>query len=81
MKKLILGMIGYLMALIAVAVLNSVVLLQFHPLAYYYTWRGVLLSGLVSTAEQAVLWPANIRFVNDFFVPNWKRIFRANKEL
>lgn len=59
MKKFILMLTVWVVAMISVAFANNVILLQYHPLEYYYTPAGLMLTATVVGVECLILWPAS----------------------
>lgn len=57
MKKFWFRLAVWFAGLITVAWGNNAVLLHFHPLEYYYTPSGLLLTTAVIAVEAIVLWP------------------------
>lgn len=47
----------YLGSLVSIAWANYAVMLHFHPLAYYYTPKGMLLSAGIAVAQALIIWP------------------------
>lgn len=61
MKKFQIKFVLWTIGLVAVAWANYAVLTHFHPLDYYYTPAGVLLSAVVSSVEALILMPLSIK--------------------
>lgn len=58
MKKLMVKYVIFLLGLIGIAIVNNVVMLKFHPLEFYYTPTGMLISIIVMGIESLFLFPA-----------------------
>ena len=56
--KLILKWILFIAGMIGVAILNNTLLTSWHPVEYYWTLPGILLSGAYCAVEAVVLFPA-----------------------
>ena len=56
--KLILKWVLLVAGLIGVVVLNYAILTSWHPMEYYWTLPGMLLSGGYSAVESVILFPA-----------------------
>lgn len=69
MKKFYIRMAVYLAAVVAVAWGNNAVLLHFHPLEYYYTPTGILLTTAVAVAEALIMWPIGSWLFDHWIVP------------
>lgn len=69
MKKFYIRMVVYLAAVVAVAWGNNVVLLHFHPLEFYYTPTGILLTSAVMVVEALTLWPAGSWLFDHWIIP------------
>jgi hypothetical protein len=63
MKKFWFRLVVELITLVGIAWLNNAVLLHFHPLEYYYTPSGILLTAVTMTAEAVILWPLTIHYL------------------
>ena len=59
MKNTIVRFCIWCAIMVAIAWANNFVLLQLHPLSYYYTAPGWWMSAAVSVAEAAVIWPVS----------------------
>lgn len=57
MKKFWIRLAAYFGGLLALAWIYNAVLLHLHPLEYYYTRTGLLLSAGVTVAEVLILYP------------------------
>ncbi len=57
MKKILFRFTMYMATLVAIAWGNNAALLHFHPLEYYYTLPGILLTAAVAIVEAMVLTP------------------------
>lgn len=68
MKKFWIKLWIGLLAMVGIAVANNVVLLKLHPLSYYYTPAGMLITAIVSAVESAILWPTTSWYINKFLV-------------
>lgn len=55
--KLILKWVLFITGMIGVAILNYSLLGSWHPMEYYWTIPGILLSGVYSAVEAIVLFP------------------------
>ena len=69
MKKFYIRMAVYLAAVLAVAWGNNAVLLHFHPLEFYYTPTGILLTTAVAIAEAVVLMPIGNWAFDHWIIP------------
>jgi len=58
MKKLLIRYALFLLGLIGIGVVNNVVMLRFHPLEFYYTPTGLLISTIAFGIESLFLFPA-----------------------
>lgn len=72
MKKFFTRFCIYMVAMIAIAVANNVVMLKFHPLSYYYTAPGWWLSAAISTAEALVIWPLSAMVWKRWIIPSYE---------
>ena len=72
MKKFWFRLAVYFMAVLTVAWGNNAVLLHFHPLEYYYTPTGILLTTAVAIAEALVLLPAGNWAFDHWIIPAQK---------
>lgn len=72
MKKFWFRLCLYLGAMLAVAWGNNAVLLHFHPLEYYYTPTGILLTSAVAFAEAVVLLPIGNWVFDHWIIPAQK---------
>lgn len=68
MKKTIIMIIVMVAALIGIAIANNAVLLGVHPLEYYYTPRGMLLTSVVCGLEFLAPIPVIGWYVKKFFL-------------
>lgn len=71
MKRFWIHLTIFLGSAVGIAVLNNVVLLRLHPLAYYYTPAGMLLSMAVQAVELLISWPLRKRYWNRIILPAW----------
>lgn len=72
MKKFYIRLAVYFAAMVAVAWGNNAVLLHFHPLEYYYTPTGILLTSAVMAVEALTLWPAGGWLFDHWIIPAQK---------
>lgn len=72
MKKFCIRLAVYFAAMVAVAWGNNAVLLHFHPLEYYYTPTGILLTSAVMAVEALTLWPAGGWLFDHWIIPAQK---------
>ena len=80
MKKFWFRLAVYLMAVLAVAWGNNAVLLHFHPLEYYYTPTGILLTTAVAIAEAVILLPAGNWAFDNWIIPAQKEGLAKEEE-
>ena len=59
----------YLGSLVSIAWANYAVMLHFHPLAYYYTPRGMLLSAGIAVAQALIIWPLSQVYLKRRILP------------
>ena len=57
MKKLIVKWVLFIAGMIGVAILNYTLLTSWHPVEYYWTLPGILLSWAYCSVEVVVLFP------------------------
>jgi len=69
MKKFWFRLAVYMLAVLAVAWGNNAVLLHFHPLEFYYTPTGILLTSAVMAVEALTLWPAGNWLFDRWIIP------------
>lgn len=69
MKKFWILWIVYFGLLIGIAVANNVVLLNLHPLSYYYTAPGWWKSAAISAAEAMIIWPLSWIYLKKILIP------------
>ncbi len=69
MRKFWFRLAVYLVSMVAVAWSNNAALLHFHPLAYYYTPMGMLLTAVVCCAETAVVLPVSKILFQHWIIP------------
>ncbi len=69
MKKFWIRLSVYSAALVGIAWGNYAVLLHFHPLAYYYTPAGMLITAIVTCVESALLWPISHTVLMNWVLP------------
>ena len=72
MKKFYIRLAVYLAAVVAVAWGNNAVLLHFHPLEYYYTPTGILLTTAVAVVEALIMWPTGSWLFDHWIIPAHK---------
>ena len=80
MKKFWFRMAVYLVSMVAVAWSNNAALLHFHPLAYYYTPMGMLLTAVVCCAETFVIWPVSKILFQHWILPSLKEGLEGEKK-
>ena len=56
MKKIIFNFVVFTLIIFAIAAANNYVLLELHPLSYYYTIQGMLFTTVVTAIEFPVIW-------------------------
>ena len=89
MKKFWFRLAIMLVGFCGITVANNVVLLNLHPLAYYYTPSGLMLNAIVMTVEAAILWPVSgwycrkylLSALSDGATDEIKEIVTESKEL
>jgi len=69
MKKFWIRLAVYMAGVVAVAWGNNAVLLHFHPLEYYYTPAGMLITAVVCCVEAVTLWPFGSWLMDHWVVP------------
>ena len=57
MKKLLIRLAIIVAGLIGISVANNAVMLKIHPLEFYYTPTGLLISAVVMGLEMMILYP------------------------
>ena len=62
MKKFLIMWVSVGITMAVLGLINAVVLLHFHPKAYYYTPDGMLLNAALAVIEGVMLTPAIIHF-------------------
>ena len=67
-------------ALIGIAWANYVVLLHFHPLEYYYTPAGMLITTIVTGVETLTVWPIYCKIMNHWLIPTEEKSLDEEKE-
>lgn len=80
MKKFWFRLAIWAAGLIAVAWGNNAVLLHLHPLEYYYTPSGLLLTTAVVGVELIVLWPCYSWLADHWVFPAAKEGLEKEKE-
>lgn len=80
MKKFWFRLAAYFAGMIAVAWGNNAVLLHFHPLEYYYTPSGLLLTTVVTGIEAIILWPCSTWLLEHWVLPAEKEGLEKEKE-
>lgn len=63
MKRICVTTFLYFLAILGIVAANNVILLRMHPLAYYYTPTGLLISTAVMTAESPVFVWITVTFI------------------
>jgi len=80
MKKFWLRLAVYFAGMITVAWANNAVLLHLHPLEYYYTPSGLLITTAVIGVECIVLWPWYSLLLERWVLPAMKEGLNEEKE-
>lgn len=57
MKKVLIRLVIIVAGLIGISVANNVVMLKIHPLEFYYTPTGLMISAVVMGLEMMILYP------------------------
>lgn len=57
MKKFLIRVAIAIAGLIGISVANNVILLKIHPLEFYYTPTGLMITAIVTGVEMLVLYP------------------------
>lgn len=57
MKKFIARLFAMLIGMVGITVANNVVMLKIHPLEFYYTPTGLMISAIVMGIEMLILYP------------------------
>lgn len=57
MKKFLIRITIAVAGLIGISVANNVVLLKIHPLEFYYTPTGLMITAIVTGVEMLILYP------------------------
>lgn len=57
MKKVLIRLAIIIAGLIGISVANNVVMLKIHPLEFYYTPTGLMISAVVMGLEMMILYP------------------------
>lgn len=70
MKKFWLRLVIYLASMVGIAWITSAVLLHFHPLEYYYTPMGMLITTIVSCVKAIIVWPASKYTFQHWLLPS-----------
>ena len=80
MKKFYIRLAVYVVVMVAVAWINNAVLLHFHPLEFYYTPTGILLTSAVLAVEALTLWPAGGWLFDHWIIPAEMEGLKEEKE-
>lgn len=57
MKKFLIRVAIAIAGLVGVSVANNVILLKIHPLEFYYTPTGLMITAIVTGVEMLILYP------------------------
>lgn len=57
MKKFLIRIAIAIMGLVGISVANNVILLKIHPLEFYYTPTGLMITAIVTGIEMLILFP------------------------
>ena len=68
MKKFILRFGILLAGLIGISIVNNVIMLKIHPLEFYYTPTGLMISMIAMGIESLILYPTVTWYVRKFLV-------------
>lgn len=66
MKKIIRNVIIWVLGMVGVAIANNVVLLKYHPLEFYYTPKGLMVTAIVMGVECLMLYPLSWWYAKKF---------------
>lgn len=66
MKKFMFRFVILLAGLVGISIVNNVIMLKIHPLEFYYTPTGLMISMIVMAIEMLVLWPTVTWYVRKF---------------
>lgn len=66
MKKLMIRFAILMAGVVGISIVNNVIMLKIHPLEFYYTPTGLMISIIVMSVESIILWPTVMWYVQKF---------------
>lgn len=80
MKKFWTRLVIYLASMVGISWISSTVLLHFHPLEYYYTPMGMLITAIAGCVKAIIVWPASKYAIQHWLLPSLREGLEGEKK-